>query len=192
MIRHFLTQVTRTFIGLRYRFGKQQSVIDIVQQLRQAQKVLIYMPNRRDHFEVALNSLQLLRTQNPMWQLTLIVRQEVASLVHGGLKAKVITHSREDHNLFGLPKSSLRRRFKDSTYDLALDLNFTLDPLAPKLFSLSKAPLKVCFDSREKSGFYNFGIRVKTLDTLESKYNAIIKYVSAVPTQNHDSQTKAV
>ncbi|HEX9655187.1 MAG TPA: hypothetical protein VGA99_15885, partial [bacterium] len=60
-----------------------------------------------------------------------------------------------------------------------------------KLCDLSQAPLRACFDSDEKSFFYNFGIRANPLESLVNKYTVMVKYITVIADSYNQTQSVA-
>lgn len=188
-------KIIGTFLRIKYKLFAKYPAINVVKQLTRTEKVLIYMPNKIEEFGAALKSLENLRMIKPQWKITVITKLEMVSFIENKLKVDVIPYSNEDLTFFGLPKDSIKKLFEKTAYDLALDLKQQFDILGVIFFQLSGAPLRVSFDSNEKSPFYNFGIRVNKAETLTNKYNAIIKYItmiSSVPEKSLSDATHPI
>jgi len=138
------------------------------------------MPSRIEHFGVALKSLQKLRAMQPDWKMTVITKFEFMNFIDNKFKVDIIPFSKEDLTFTGSPKSSLKQLIKNTSFDLAIDFKLKFDILGIILFRLSGAPVKVCFDSSDKSAFFNFEIRVNPTESLANKYNTMIKYVTVI------------
>jgi hypothetical protein len=178
MIKKIAAKIVGLFLRAKYQLRQKNHTIDIGQHLAKVQQILIYMPDNTEQFKVALNSLVKLSDKVPASQLTLIANTDRISLIDSPTKVKVLSYSSLDVNLLGLPKKSLLQLFENSSYDLALDLNPGFDPLSILLFQHSNAPLKVCFDSREKSPFFNFSIRTNVGQPLHKKYDTMFQYIT--------------
>lgn len=169
-----------TILRFKYKLFWKYPTINICDQLARADKVLIYMPNKIEQFGAALKSLEKLRKLRPKWKITVITKLETVSFIDNKLKVDILPFSNEDINFAGMPKASIKQLVQNSSYDLALDFKLKFDILSVIIFKLSGAPIKVCFDSKEKSPFYNFEIRVNPTESLANKYNAMIKYVTVI------------
>ena len=175
-----LAQLAGSILRLKYKLFAKHPSINVVEQLVRTENVLIFMPNKIEHFGAALKSLENLRNLKPNWKITVITKLEMVSFIDSNLKVDILPYSNDDLNFFGLPKDSIKKLFDKTSFDLALDLKLKFDIISIILFQLSGAPLKVSFDSTEKAPFYNFGIRVNAAETLTNKYNAIVKYVTMI------------
>ncbi len=175
-----LNKAIGSYLRLKYRLFGKYPTINICEQLAMADRVLIYMPTRVEQFGAALKSLERLRKLRPTWRITVITLIEMVSFIDNKLKVEIIPYSKEDLSFIGLPKSSLKELVKNTQFDLALDFKLRFDILSIALFKLSGAQIKVCFDSNEKSPFYNFEIRVNSAESLTNKYNAMIKYITMI------------
>ncbi|MFQ5824053.1 MAG: hypothetical protein ACE5JB_08365 [bacterium] len=185
MIKIISTKLIVRFLILKFRFFGKNPSININEHLAKVQRILIYMPNKIVPFAAALKTLESLRKKSVNWKITVITKLETVDLIQNRLKVNILPYSSKDFNFLGLPKSSINRHFNNLSYDLALDFNLGLDLLCITLFQLSGAPLKVCIDSKEKAHLYNFRIRVNAAESLEKKYNVMIKYVTAMADFNH-------
>ena len=179
-MKTMLAQLVGSILRLKYKLFAKHPSINVVEQLVRTENVLIFMPNKIEHFGAALKSLENLRKLKPNWKITVITKLEMVTFIDSNLKVDILPYSNDDLNFFGLPKESIKRLFDQTTFDLALDLKLTFDIISIILFQLSGAPLKVSFDSTEKAPFYNFGIRVDPAETLTNKYNAIVKYITLI------------
>jgi ADP-heptose:LPS heptosyltransferase len=188
-----LKEITSKLIGatlvLKFRLWRQNRSINISEHLAKVQSVLVYMPSKIVHFAAALKTLESLREKRPNWRITAITHQQTVKLIDERLKVEILPYSSQDLTFFGLPKGSIRRHFNNNTYDLALDLSLSLDPISIMLFQWSGAPLKVCLESKEKAPFYNFGIRVNNAEPLEKKYNAMLKYITVMADSKKQKET---
>jgi ADP-heptose:LPS heptosyltransferase len=180
ILKNFFAKIIGAYLRIQFRWLAKDSPINIVEHLARTKKALIYMPNKIEHFGAALKSLEKLRAKRPDWQITVVTKLELVSFIHDGLHVDILPYGDEDINLFGFPKWSLRKHFRNAAYDLALDFIFNFDLLGLKLLQLSRAPVRVCFDSSEKLWFYNFGIRVNPVEPLVNKYNAMVKYITVI------------
>lgn len=178
MIKDLVQNVVARFLRIRNHVREKNSTINILDQLSATRRVLVFMPNKIDHFALALKSLEALVEKRPGWQITVVTKLETVSFIDNRLKVDILPYSKEDLNLFGFPRVSLRRHFDHFAYDLALDLKLSLDLLCIRLFQLSRAPLRACLFSGNKTAFYNFYIRINPLESLATKYDAMIKYIT--------------
>lgn len=174
------SKVIGAYLRLKYRLFAKNPSINICAQLAIVNRVLIYMPSKIEQFGAALKCLERLRRLRPDWKITVITRLEMVSFIDNKLRVDIIPYSNEDLTFAGKPKSSLKQLIKNTTFDLALDFKLKFDILSVVLFRLSGAPIKVSFDSADKSPFYNFEIRVNPAESLANKYNAMIKYITVI------------
>ncbi len=180
MIRRTAFKIILPLWRFKQRFKKKPVAIDIAQHLSTVKRVLVYMPGALDYFEPATKYVRQIKTHIPAWRLTLLVRKETAKLLDNRIKAEVISYSDRDFNLIGLPRATLTKHCKKDSFDLILDFTFHCDFFGAYLLKSSQAPLKVCFDCREKTPFCNFEIRTNPFDPLDSRYHAMAKYVTVL------------
>ncbi|NIR48362.1 glycosyltransferase family 9 protein [candidate division KSB1 bacterium] len=180
MLKKFSTNAVGSFLRVKNRFLNKSPSVEFIRQLAATKKVLIFMPNKIENFGIALKSLNQLREHKPDWQITVVTKVEMVSFIDNRLKVDILPYSNDDSSILGLPKGSLREHFDKQSYDLALDFEPTFDLICIKLFEFSDAKVKVCFDSPDKSPFYNFSIRVNPVESLENKYGAMIKYLVVI------------
>ncbi len=178
-------------LRLQYRFSEKNEAINVVERLALAKRVLVFMPAKVEHFGAALKALEKLREKRPAWRITVVTKLEMVSFIDNRLKLDILPYSSEDINLLGLPKGAIKKHFQKSSYDLALDFEFGFSVLAIKLFDLSQAALRACFDDDEKSFFYNFGIRVNPVEPLANKYSVMVKYITIVADSYNPTATVA-
>lgn len=190
-----MTQIIARLAGavlrLKFRFIERETTVNVVERLAAANKTLIFMPQKVEYFGAALKALEKLREKRPNWRITVITPLEMVGFIDNRLKLDILPYSKEDMNLLGLPKAGIKKHFQNSTYDLALDFEFDFSLLAIQLFDYSKAPLRACFDSDEKSLFYNFGIRVNPIESPPNKYSVMIKYITVIADSYNQPQTIA-
>ncbi|MFQ5601824.1 MAG: hypothetical protein ACE5HS_00995 [bacterium] len=189
MIKKISNKLIGAGLRIKYRFTNQLPSININEHMQRVKNVLIFMPEKIEHFGAALHALENLIDKKSKWKITVITRHEMKSILDSRVKVNILTFSKNDINFFGLPKPNLINKIEQSSYDLALDFLLNFDLLCFKLFEASNALVKVCLDSREKSYFYNFGIRVSAAEELTNKYNAMVKYITmfgslSQPTEN--------
>ncbi|RMF60382.1 MAG: hypothetical protein D6743_15015 [Calditrichaeota bacterium] len=178
MLKIISAKTVGTALRFKHRYFSRPPSINILEHLAQAKRVLVFMPSKIDQFAAALKSLETLRRIRPEWKITAVTRLDMVSLLEDKLKVEILPYSKADINVLGLPKPSMRALFQKAPFDLALDLKMQFDLMTVVIFQLSRAPLRVCFDTREKSPFYNLGIRVNSADPLAHKYETMVKYVT--------------
>lgn len=175
-----LSRTVGSFLRFKYKLFRKRPAVNICEQLAKTNSVLIFMPTKVEQFGAALRSLESLRKLRPKWKITVVTKLEMVSFIDSKLKVDILPYSKGDQNFAGVPKSAIKQLVRNTNYDLALDFKIKFDLLSVMLFELSGAPIKVCFGSPEKSPFYNFEIRVNPAESLPNKYNAMIKYITAM------------
>ncbi len=178
MIRRTAFKIILPLWRFKQRFEKKTALIDIARHLSTVKCVLVYMPGALDYFEPAAKYVRQIKSHFPDWRLTLLVRKETAKLLDNRIKAEVISYSDQDFNLIGLPRATLAKQCKNDSFDLMLDFTFHCDFFGAYLLKYSRAALKVCFGCQEKTPFCNFEIRTNPLESIESKYKTLTKYVT--------------
>jgi len=181
-----------SLLRVKYRLFGSGHPIDVVDQLRKANHVLIYMPTKIEQFGAALKALTRLRQQKPDWKMTVLTGLEMVSFIDSQLQVDIVPYSNEDLNFLGMPKSSFKQLFQKSAFDLAIDFKLQFDPLSITIFQMSGAPIKVCMDSENKSPFYNLGIRVTSTESLTDQYNILVKYVTTISGSEIKESTSAI
>jgi hypothetical protein len=179
MIKNLAAKAVPTAWRFQQRFNRGSSAIDVVQHLSAVRQVLVCLPSSPDYFEPALQALKALKSEIPLWQLSVVLRKGPVGFPRKELKADLIQYTEDDLNLLGMPRESLTKQIRTKSFDLSLDLLFEYNFLSFYLLKLGNAPLNICFQNEEKSILCNFEIRTNTLESIESKYQTMIKYVTA-------------
>lgn len=184
-----LSRTVGTYLRVKHRLFSKQPTVNISEQLSRTKSVLIFMPTKVEQFGAALKSLESLRKLRSKWKITVVTKLEMVSFIDSKLKVNILPYSKEDLNFAGVPKAAIKQLIRNTNYDLALDFKIKFDLLAVMLFEMSGAPIKACFDSPEKSQFYNFAIRVTAAESLANKYSAMIKYITVMAGSENPQKT---
>ena len=142
-MKNTLAQLVGSILRLKYKLFAKHPTINVVEQLVITENVLIFMPNKIEHFGAALKSLENLRKLKPKWKITVITKLEMVSFIDSNLKVDILPYSNDDLNFFGLPKDSIKKLFAQTQFDLALDLKLKFDIISIILFQLRRA-IKFC------------------------------------------------
>jgi len=184
-----LSKLTSTALRIRYGLFSKAPSVDIVAALANTRNILVYMPEKVDQFGSALKALEQLRKLRPHWKISVITHLDMVSFFDKKLKFDLMPYSKNDINLWGLPKQSFKRLVETAEFDLAMDMQLDFSLMSIVLFLTCKSPLRVSFDAQAKSPFYNLGIRVNAAESLKNKYNAMIKYITIIPEPPQNVET---
>ncbi|MFQ5707188.1 MAG: hypothetical protein ACE5HO_07035 [bacterium] len=177
MLRKIFAKFVGSALRVKYSYWVEHPTISISDHLAAAQEIIIAMPNKIEHFGLALKSLENFRSHIPEAKITLLTKLEMINLIDKKLRVDILPYSPEDLTFFGLPKGAIQEHFGSSHYDIAIDLNLDFDLICVLLFQLSEAPLKVCFDSKDKSTFFNIRFRPHSQETLKKNYESLFSYI---------------
>lgn len=179
-----LNKIITFIFRLRHGFKDSSETVNIIDKLATAKTALIFMPENVEEFGAALKALERLRKLRTSWKITIFTKAEMVSFIHERLKVKVVPFLKRDINLFGLPKTEIKKHFQGSSFDLILDFKPTFDIFTLTLMQLSNTQIRVCMDTPDKSPFYNIAIRVNPAETLVNKYSVMIKYINMIADSN--------
>ena len=168
------------YLNYKYRRRKETDITHFHNVLADANRMLICMPMKFDDLSMSKAVLSLLQFNFPKKDITLFVN----SLLLGGIQQlpyPYIGIEPQQLNYFLLPNHDIVNQVKDLHVDVAIDLNPHLDISSAYVCRESGAKVRVSFFKMEGDEFFNFQIRPSPEGTPESKYDSLIRYLSAVP-----------
>ncbi|RMD92857.1 MAG: hypothetical protein D6814_16330 [Calditrichaeota bacterium] len=157
---------------------KKPEIIDVVSYFLKVRTLLILMPEKVEDFGLALKKLEALKKQFPKSKFMSVIRHNFSTFVSKEQFETVYVLGPRDLTLFGLPRRSFLKNLLGSPYDLVIDFNNDFDIATTYLCSRIDGKLKVCLSHPYREPFYNLQIRTKNSDSLDKKFNTLLKYLS--------------
>ena len=181
MIKSFARKITKKLFISYARLTDHGEIIDVCEHLSRIATALVMMPERREHFSPAVDLLFRLREQFPQTTFYLLVneallKEQASHLVED--ERLLMIFCNEDHLGFGgLPKDALQEAIRSRHFDLLIDLNDDFNFTAAYLCRSSNAKLRVCLQHPHRDPFYNFQVRAHADESLDHKYQTLMKYI---------------
>lgn len=125
-----------------------------------ARTALFIMPPEEEHRTLALSVIQKAQHQFRGNAMTILTPDTVSRAIAGKLQqCMVVPIHQEQINFFYLPKKNLITRLKEKRYDVIVDLNLNVTPLAASVCAHVDAPLKAGFSSPQGEALYNLQLQ---------------------------------
>lgn len=121
-----------------------------------ARTALFIIPNEEAVRPFVLEILQKAQEQFIGNALTIVTSGSSGTLSGKLKQCMIVPVHVEQINFFFLPKQSLILRLQEQQYDVIVDLNLTVTPLAAAICAVIDAPLKAGFSSSQSDALYNF------------------------------------
>jgi len=167
-----------TYLRVRRMLSGKPAAVNISSQLSTAENVLILLPQQVEQYSMALNSLKKLCSVKANWTITVVSPLKMVGFIDKNLKVKILPFSVDDLNVVGLPRPSIKQLLLNNQFDLALDFGLKFDLISVALVEASGAAVKICIDNSMKTPFFNFVVRVDSSDSVQDKYDILVKYVT--------------
>lgn len=157
---------------------KHEEVIDVRDYLSQIMTALILAPRRSNEVETACQYLFGLQECFPETQFYLLIEKDIAKTVAPHDSLQVMAYDESQINLGGLPKREVVDMVRARHFDLVIDFNQEFSLFATALCRASQAKLRVCLQHPKRDSYYNFQFRPASTNSLEMKYESLIRYLS--------------
>ena len=165
------------YLGMA-RMQTQEEVIDMQDHLSQILTALIIAPSSPQEYPHAARLFHELQSTFPDAHFSVLVEKQFAADANGRESLHVITYDAEQIGFHGLPKKDLQEIVRTRRFDLVVDLNCEFDLVAACLCRVSSAKLRVCLQNSKRDSLYNFQVRVAEHNSIELKYDSLIKYLA--------------
>lgn len=143
-----------------------------------AQTALVILPDNPEYRNFVMPVLTMLQTKFPGTKLTLVVNENFRNLATTFIRSTVVTIRNDQLNFFFLPKKSEIDRLLNQKFDVLLDLNLSLYPMAAYLCRGVNAPLKVGFMKEHADSYYNFQYNSGANKNIRSRYEQLFRTLS--------------
>lgn len=182
MLKTFARQITKKLFVSYAKLNDHGEIIDVCEHLSRIATALVMMPERREHFSPAVDVLGRLREQFPQTTFYLLANEALVKEQAPHLADDdrlLLIYCNEEHLGFGgLPKDVLQEAIRTRHFDLLIDLNDDFNFTAAYLCRSSNAKLRICLQHPNRDPFYNFQVRAHADESLDHKYQTLMKYIS--------------
>jgi len=143
-----------------------------------ARTALVILPEHQNYYPIALPFVRLLREKFYGNRMTLVVPDANEELAQTFAQTTIVPAGKEQTNMFFLPKQTVLQRLLSQRFDLLVDLNFTVVPIAAYLCRAVDAYIKVGFVKQHADAFYNFQIQSPPNRNPKSRYEQLFRTLS--------------
>jgi hypothetical protein len=178
ILKDFGQALALHYYRIKSSLQHQRDVINIVESLQAASKVLICAPDEPEAFGALLDILSRFQNSFPEAQITLL--KNSALQVTGSIASTitVIEYDPKQSTIFG-PPPRLLSIIQDYHFDMAIDASHSFQLIHTALIIASRAKLRVCFDHPKREELYNFIIRLEPNQKYINSYNILLRYLGA-------------
>lgn len=176
-MKRLIEKITE-YLFFSFARRKHEEVIDVRDYLSQIMTALILAPRRSDEVETACRYLFGLQECFPETQFYLLIEKDIAKTVAPHDSLQVMAYDESQINLGGLPKREVVDMVRARHFDLVIDFNQEFSLFATALCRASQAKLRVCLQHPKRDSYYNFQFRPASTNSLEMKYESLIRYLS--------------
>ncbi|HLP16118.1 MAG TPA: hypothetical protein VK470_07670 [Bacteroidota bacterium] len=140
-----------------------------------ARSALFIMPFDEAHRSIALSVVQHAQMQFKGNSMTILSSTETSHSIAGKLHQCMMVPVHEDQiGYFFLPKASLITRLRERTYDVIVDLNLGITPLAASVCAQLDVPLKAGFGSPQSETVYNLQLQTASARMPKLQYEQLV------------------
>ncbi len=177
MSSNLLQSIITPYLRFSARLLIKRQVINFMDTLVDARRILVIMPEKLEDFGIARNYMSVLKRNFPKARITLVLKEQYQNLIDQSHHFGTIFVTSTSKNLFGLPKKELIQKVAGSGYDITIDLNHTFQFFSTYLSLKSRAKLRIGLEDKERDVYYNFCFRTQKDEKLENKYRKMFKYL---------------
>jgi len=184
-----LASFARAALGFKARLHKAEPVINILETLATAKRILVCMPKDLEEFGIARHLLPRLGQCFPDTRVTLVLKRDFQGLLDEP-NCNLLPYSNAEVSLWGLPTRQFLNKVKATRPEVALELNDSFQLFSTALIGNSGAALRICLEEKRRDLFFNFQVRTaRTLD-LRRRYENLFSYL-ATPLSRASSTSSA-
>jgi len=178
MAYNFLYSLSSQYLKLVSKLNSSEEPVDVFSSLAQAKHTLICLPDKLEDFGIARNFTPTLRDKFSHSKITFLVKQNYLNLLNKVDRENcyILSLNPEDITRFGLPMKQVIATIKKMNFDLAIDLNYEFNLTSTYICFISGANLRICLENKNRDPFFNFQVRTRLEDSIESKFRSFIKY----------------
>jgi len=182
MFKSLARKVTKKLFVSYARISDRNEIIDVCDHLSRIATALVLLPERTEHYSPAVHLFGRLRESFPNTTFYLLTNEAMVKAHAPHLtedERLLLIFCNEEHLGFGgLPKESLQEAIRSRHFDLLIDLNEEFNFTAAYLCRSSNAKLRMCLQHPNRDPFYNFQVRAEAHESLDHKYQTLMKYIS--------------
>jgi hypothetical protein len=167
--------ITATRIFVR---KKNKSPVQFSRAYSNARTALVILPENEHHYAVALPVLTLLRNKFYGNRMTIVSNEAVHKVDKAFSSSTIVSVNNTQMNMFFLPKRAVVQRLLAQQFDVLVDLNFSLVPIAAYLCRTANAYLKVGFVQHHADAYYNFQINAMPDRQPKLRYEQLFRTLS--------------
>lgn len=158
MIEHFRND-TGIFLARLHGLRKRREQHNFKGMFSNARSALFILPKEDGQSTVVLEVLRKVQQQFQGNALTIVTHGPSGTLSGKLNQCTIIPVRDEEINIFFLPKKNIIKRLRERQYDVIVDLNLNVTPLAAFICAAIDAPLKAGFVSLRSDAVYNFQLQ---------------------------------
>jgi ADP-heptose:LPS heptosyltransferase len=164
-------EVLRRKLGIFYTklYFKQDrdAITDFTRAISDARVALVFLPDNDKDLQIARFLLPSLQSKFKGNRLTLVLPEHITDPMRDVYMCEIIRVRDQDLNSLFVPKEALRRRIREKSYDVALDLNIQLHLVSAFLCKVSRSQVRIGITKQYADTFYN--LQLRTDPTANSK-----------------------
>jgi hypothetical protein len=139
-----------------------------------ARSALFIVPSIEEHKQFVVGILQKAQEQFVGNALTVVVSGSSGALSGKLKQCMIVPVHGEEINFFFLPRHTLILRLQEQQYDVIVDLNLSVTPLAASICARIDAPLKAGFSSSRSDALYNFQLQTSAAREPKLRYEQLV------------------
>jgi hypothetical protein len=174
VLENFRLNVGKKYARIRFR-RKTEPVVRFTDILSRSRRALVIFPESGLDGDSTQLVLKYLSRRFSSGSLLLLIRDDVANTLTTSSMVKTVTYSREEINAWFLPRASLLRKLKTSTFDVVFDLNMALALPSAFICRETNALLRIGFAKESGDEFYNLQVRTTSSSNLPNAYRTLLK-----------------
>ena len=168
-----------TIYKILSRFGQRPAPVSIFDQIDQANKVLLCLPDNVNALQTELLTLDKFSHIFPKAQITLLYNSKLAIEKTLLKNYQCINYNPAEVTSMGQPPKNIKENILKNHFDIAIDLSIAFNYINTSLVWASHASLRIGFNHPKRDDLYNFLIRVNPEETLENSYQSLFRYLGA-------------
>jgi hypothetical protein len=174
MLEGFRRRVGIAYSRLYFRHSRDQ-MINFTDALTRSRRALVIFPESSLNGDSTSTLFRHLIRKFSSEGIMVLIRDDQLFSMASTPPLKTLTYSANDINTWFVPRRELLQRIRNSTFDVALDLNISLALPSAFLCKASSAPLRVSFAKQDGDRFYNFQFQSKGAASNTRTYRNFLK-----------------
>jgi hypothetical protein len=160
----------------RYHFrGERDKVIHFTESVSRAKRALVIFPETTIDWESTQTILKQFSRRFAPGAIVIVLREQLASTLPASTGVRTLTYRPEEISRLFVPRETLLRKMKTSTFDAVFDLNIGFSLPSAFLCRASEAPLRVSFEKMYGDEFYNLQIHTKAATNSSAAYKGFLR-----------------